>query len=95
MEELPVPSNFPIKKELREVSYQYLNFSDGKTASEGSWASGPTPDGKGEFTYHEGPTTSAPMPPPTHVDSRFYGTTEIPNTVEKVAGTIQDKLKRE
>ncbi|BBE21342.1 hypothetical protein MN0502_02250 [Arthrobacter sp. MN05-02] len=42
MEELPVPSNFPIKKEAREVSYQYLNFSDGKTASEGSWASGPT-----------------------------------------------------
>jgi Mn-containing catalase len=95
LEELPVPSNFPIKKEAREVSYQYLNFSDGKTASEGSWASGPTPDGKGEFTYHEGPTTSAPMPPPTHVDSRFYGTTEIPNTVEKMAGTIQDKLNRE
>jgi Mn-containing catalase len=95
MEELPVPSNFPIKKEAREVSYQYLNFSDGKTASEGSWASGPTPDGKGEFTYHEGPTTSAPMPPPTHVDARFYGTTEIPNTVEKMAGTLQDKLKRE
>ncbi|MHA7209154.1 manganese catalase [Arthrobacter sp. MDT1-65] len=94
MEQMPVPSNFPIKKELREVSYQYLNFSDGKTASEGSWASGPTPDGKGEFTYHEGPTTSAPMGPPTHPDSRFYGTTEIPNTVEKLAGTVQDKLNR-
>lgn len=95
MEELPVPSNFPIKKEAREVSYQYLNFSDGMAASAGSWASGPTPDGKGEFTYHEGPTTSAPMPPVTRPDSRFYGTTEIPNTVEKMAGTVQDKFNRE
>jgi len=95
MEELPVPSNFPQKKEATEVSYQYLNFSNGKAASEGSWASGPTPDGKGEFTYHEGPTTSAPMPPVTHPDARFYGTTEIPNTVEKMAGTVQDKLNRE
>lgn len=95
MEELPVPSNFPQKKEATEVSYQYLNFSDGQAASEGSWASGPTPDGKGEFTYHEGPTTSAPMPPVTHPDARFYGTTEIPNTVEKMAGTMQDKLNRE
>ncbi|WP_294563110.1 manganese catalase family protein [uncultured Arthrobacter sp.] len=95
MEELPVPSNFPLKKEAREVSYQYLNFSDGKAAAEGSWASGPTPDGKGEFSYHEGPTTRAPMPSATHPDSRFYGTTEIPNVVEKAAGTLQDKLNRE
>ncbi len=63
-EDLPAPSNFPLAEEHREVSYQYLNFSDGKAASEGSWTSGPTPDGKGEFTYHDGPTTSAPMPSP-------------------------------
>lgn len=94
-ENLPVPSNFPLKKEERSVSYQYLNFSDGKAAAEGSWASGPTPDGLGEFTYHDGPTTSAPMPPPTHPDSRFYGTTELPNTMEKMAGAVQDKLHKE
>lgn len=34
-------------------------------------------------------------PPPTHPDSRFYGTTELPNTVEKVSGAVQDKLKME
>ena len=94
-EQMPVPSNFPLNKEYREVSYQYLNFSDGQTASEGSWASGPTPDGHGEFSYHDGPTTSAPMPPPTHPDARYYGTTELPNAVEKVAGAAQDKLKKE
>ncbi|WP_350348897.1 manganese catalase family protein [Agromyces sp. G08B096] len=94
-EDLPVPSNFPLGKEQREVSYQYLNFSDGEAAAEGSWASGPTPDGKGEFTYHEGPTTTAPMPPVTHPDSRFYGTTELPNLAEKAAGTVQDALHKE
>ncbi|WP_309067542.1 manganese catalase family protein [Microbacterium sp.] len=94
-EELPVPSNFPQSKEHGEVAYQYLNFSDGAAAAEGRWASGPTPDGKGEFSYHDGPTTSAPMPPPTHPDSRFYGTTELPNVVEKMAGAVQDKLKKE
>jgi Mn-containing catalase len=94
-EDLPVPSNFPLNKEDRDVAYQYINFSDGATAAEGSWASGPTPDGKGEFTYLDGPQSSVPMPPPTHPDSRFYGTTELPNTVEKVAGAVQDKLNKE
>jgi Mn-containing catalase len=93
-EGLPVPSNFPQSKETTEVSYQYLNFSDGKAAAEGTWAKGPTPDGH-EFTYHDGPTTSAPMPPPTRPDARMYGTTDVPNTVEKVAGRVQDALHRD
>jgi len=95
LEGFPVPSNFPKGKEHEEVAYQYLNFSDGAAAKEGSWASGPTPDGFGEFTYHDGPTSTVPMPPPTHPDSRFYGTTEVPNVVEKAAGLIQDKLNKE
>jgi Mn-containing catalase len=94
-EDFPVPSNFPQNKEHTEVSYQYLNFSDGGQAGDGPWASGPTPDGKGEFSYHDGPTTTAPMPPPTRPDARFYGTTDLPNLAEKVAGTVQDKLKTE
>jgi Mn-containing catalase len=94
-EGMPVPSNFPQSKEHREVSYQYLNFSDGDAASKGRWASGRTPDGKGEFSYHDGPTTRAPIPPPTHPDSRLYGTTELPNSMEKAAGLAQDKLNKE
>jgi Mn-containing catalase len=35
------------------------------------------------------------MPGRTHPDSRLYGTTELPNTLEKVAGKVQDVLKRE
>jgi Mn-containing catalase len=95
LELLPVPSNFPLKKEDRDVSYEYINFSDGEHAKEGSWASGPTPDGHGEFTYLDGPQSTVPMPPPTHPDSRFYGTTELPNRVEKIAGAVQDALHKE
>jgi Mn-containing catalase len=87
---LPVPSNFPQNKEYTEVSYQYLNFSDGQTASQGRWAKGPTPDGKGEFTYHDGPTTSAPMPSPVIPDPRLYGTTPTPNLMEKVKAKAKD-----
>ncbi|MDK8528095.1 MAG: manganese catalase family protein, partial [Micrococcus luteus] len=60
-----------------------------------SWAAGPTPDGKGEFSYSSEPPAGVPLPPPTHPDSRFYGTTEVPNRLEKLAGTVQDKLHRE
>jgi len=95
IEDLPVPSNFPIGKEDRDVSYQYINFSNGTQADQGTWASGPTPDGKGEFTYVAEPPAGVPMSPPTHPDSRLYGTTEIPNIVEKAAGKIQDVLHRE
>ncbi|MFD1506818.1 manganese catalase family protein [Georgenia yuyongxinii] len=95
LEQLPVPSNFPQKKEHTAVSYQYLNFSDGQQAGDGSWAKGPTPDGNGEFSYHDGPTTTAPMPDVTRPDARMYGTTDVPNRVEKIAGSVQDKLKKE
>ena len=91
---MPAPSNFPQSKEHTEVSYQYLNFSDGRRASEGRWASGPTPDGKGEFTYHDGPTTSARAAAHHRPDSRLYGTTELPNTVEKIAGVAQDMMHK-
>ncbi len=91
-EDIPVPINFPLSQEARDVSYQYINFSDGAAAAEGSWASGPTPDGKGEFTYLDGPETTVPMPPPTQPDPRFYGTDAKPNSTDKAMGVVEDKL---
>ena len=95
LEQMPVPSNFPQSKEATEFSYDYYNFSDGAAAAEGSWASGRTPDGHGTFGYRAEPMAGVPMPPATHPEPRFYGTTEQPNLLEKTAGTIQDKLKKE
>jgi len=96
LEQLPVPSNFGQSQDSpQEVSYQYQNFSDGAHAAEGRWASGPTMDGNGTFSYHDGPTTTAEMPPPTHPDSRLFGTTELPNTMERMASKVQDVLHKE
>ena len=94
LEQMPVPSNFPQSKEATEFSYDYYNFSDGPAAAEGSWASGPTPDGKGTFGYKPEPMAGVPMPPPTHPDPRFYGTTEKPNLLEKASGTIKDTFNK-
>ncbi|GGG70486.1 hypothetical protein GCM10011374_38800 [Kocuria dechangensis] len=60
-----------------------------------SRGSGPTPDGNGSFGYRDEPMVGVPMPPLTNPDARFYGTTEEPNLVEKAAGAVQDKLKKE
>lgn len=97
LEEMPVPSNFPQSKEASDYSYTYLNFSNGARAGEGTWASGQTPDGKGEFRYEDAPDSlkTVGMPARTHPDSRFYGTTELPNTMEKMAGRVQDTFHRE
>jgi len=93
VESLPVPSTFPLAKEERDVSYQYLNFSDGAAAAEGSWASGPTPDGHGEFSYHDGPTTSVPMPPPPAADPKLHGSSPLTtNPLKKAAGAVKDAL---
>nr|WP_267901689.1 manganese catalase family protein [Jiangella rhizosphaerae] len=95
LEDLPVPSNFPLSQENRDIAYQYINFSDGEHAGEGAWAGGPTPDGKGEFQYVPQPPDGVPMPSPTRPDSRLYGTTDVPNVVEKAAGKVQDVLHDE
>ncbi|ODT12182.1 MAG: manganese catalase [Microbacterium sp. SCN 70-18] len=92
VEDLPVPSTFPLMHEAREHSYDYINFSDGAAAADGSWASGPTPDGKGEFRYLDGPDTSVPMPPPTQPDPRFFGTDAKPPLVDKAEGVVKDLL---
>jgi len=70
LEELPVPSNFPKSKEAQEVAYTAYNFSDGEAMADGSWASGPSPDGHGTFSYSPDPLEGPPMPPPTHPDAR-------------------------
>ncbi len=97
VEGLPVPSTFPQTNEKGEYSYQYLNFSDGPAAAEGSWAAGPTPDGHGEFTYHDGPTSTSPMPPPPVADPKLHGTAPhtADNPVKKAASAVKDALTGE
>jgi len=74
----PVPANFPQDLELGAVAYQFWNCSNGTESRQGSWASGPTPDGNGEFEYLADPQPLGPEPDLGDVDPRLHGTARIP-----------------
>jgi Mn-containing catalase len=72
LDRTPVPSSFPQERELTEVSYTFFNFSQGTESSEGRWASGPTPDGRGEFRYVANPEPMGPRPEPTPAQPELH-----------------------
>jgi Mn-containing catalase len=79
LETTPVPSNFPQANEKTEVSYQFLNHSEGTESADGQWAKGPSPDGKGTFTYVERPPAySQDQGLLSQIDPRVYGTPAMP-----------------
>jgi Mn-containing catalase len=78
LEMTPCPSTFPQEKELTEVSYDFMNFSDGTESSEGGWAAGPAPDGRGEFRYVSTPEAIGEAPELGMTDPRLHGTQKVP-----------------
>jgi len=79
LEETPRPSNFPQESEARQFSYQFLNFSDGIESSEGRWAKGASPDGKGEFEFVPEPIAYGEIPDiDGNADPMYYGTAKVP-----------------
>ncbi len=80
LEETPVPSNFPQEREMSEVAYRFMNFSEGEESREGRWAEGPSKDGKGQFEYVAEPQAMGPqmeeLDPP--VEPRLYSTPKQP-----------------
>ncbi|WBB51012.1 manganese catalase family protein [Verrucosispora sp. WMMA2044] len=91
LEEMPVPDAFPDSPDFTEqFSYTYLDFSPGQDAAQGRWASGPTPDGKGEFRYDHSPRAHAPEPVLPPGDPRLYGTN--PGMAQGVVNTVKSKI---
>ena len=79
LEMTPCPSNFPQELEAQRFSYQFINCSKGEESSEGSWARGPAPDGKGQFEYVANPQPVGEIPVlDGGADPRFYGTPKAP-----------------
>jgi len=80
LEDTLVPSNFPQEREMSEVAYRFMNFSEGQQSAQGRWASGPSMDGKGEFEYVAEPAAMGPevdkLAPP--VEPRLYSTPKQP-----------------
>ena len=96
LEGMPVPDKFPRDKKYLDASKQFINFSDGTAAGEGSWARGPVTGApeEGEFEYLAHPNPGVPMGDVTRPDPRFYGTTDKSNLVEKATAVAKDKLNR-
>lgn len=84
LEDIPVPVKFPLDEEYNEHSYQIWGLDDGTATPEGRWAAGPTPDGRGEFTYLDQPDPLGPAPTPSAADPDLYATTD--NGSKIVAG---------
>ncbi len=67
---LPIPNSFPQQEEKQEFSYAFLApvTEDGPVPAEGRWSSGPSIDGKGEFSIQvarplgDEPVLPAPIP---------------------------------
>jgi Mn-containing catalase len=74
----PVPISFPQDREFQEVSYKYMSFSDGKESAKGSWAEGPSTDGKGRIEYVAEPRAYGPAPELGPIDLRIHGTPKRP-----------------
>ncbi|MEE6257444.1 manganese catalase family protein [Plantactinospora sonchi] len=74
LEEMPVPEAFPDAEQENQFAYQFINFSAGEESAEGRWASGPSPDGKGEFSYQAKAKAYAGAPTLPPGDPRLQST---------------------
>jgi Mn-containing catalase len=84
LDRTPGPITFPRSEEMESVANQFWNCSAGTESADGSWASGPMPDGSGAFEYLETPAPLGPEPELGQVDPRLHGTPAMP--VPPVAG---------
>jgi len=67
---LPIPNSFPQEMEDTNNNYNFYATSVDGTFPEGRWTSGPSLDGKGEFTvFKNGPMGDEPVLGPARPDS--------------------------
>lgn len=79
LELTPVPHTFPQELERQDVSYQFWNASEGAESQQGSWANGPSPDGKGQFQYVDQPRPlTEDVGELGMADPRLHGTAKMP-----------------
>ena len=64
---------------MSEVSYRFMNFSEGRESEEGRWANGPSKAGKGHAEYVAEPQAMDPEAEElAEADPRLYGTPKQP-----------------
>ncbi|MFC7332678.1 manganese catalase family protein [Rhodocista pekingensis] len=78
LESTPCPSSFPQERELGQVAYQFMNFSEGTESAQGRWARGRAPDGRADLEYVADPKPMGEAPELGQVDPRLHGTPAKP-----------------
>jgi Mn-containing catalase len=69
-----VPSTFPQDLEKQDVSYSFMNFSDGEESKLGRWASGSSMDGQAQFKYVANPKAMGQNPSLVQSPPYIHGT---------------------
>jgi Mn-containing catalase len=90
LENIPVPVAFDLDREYDEFSRLFVHASDGASAMEGPWASGPAPDG-GQFSSEADPQAHGERPVLPPGDPRLYGTPPQ-SEVKGLVTTMKQKL---
>jgi Mn-containing catalase len=91
---LPIPNSFPQKSENQEFNYTFLStMRDGDAPPEGRWSTGPSIDGKGEFSFHhmepQGQEPKLAVPPP-HSGAQTQQMQDGGGLVSKIVGSLTD-----
>jgi len=81
-----VPSSFPQNLEKQEVSYAFMNFSNGEDSKLGRWASGKSMDGQGNFEYIAKPEAMGQKPQLIPSPPYIHGTPPMGNQATNAQG---------
>ncbi|OZI07937.1 catalase [Siphonobacter sp. BAB-5385] len=90
---LPIPNTFPMTNQPSEFAYTFLSTDISKPeAPDARWVSGPSIDGKGQFTYDHarpfGPEPKLSPPPPEGYAQQEQMTGGADGFIEKVKETL-------
>ena len=78
LEDTLVPMTFPRDIQKADAAYTFLNHSQGLESREGRWASGPSMDGHGQFSFVENVPALGDAPVLGPIDPRVHGTGMAP-----------------
>ncbi|WP_019949463.1 manganese catalase family protein [Hymenobacter aerophilus] len=87
----PIPNSFPQSEELQQYSYAFMSTSINGETAPGRWTSGPSIDGKGEFSVIQGKPAGqepklAPPAPKGHAQKEQMSTFD--NIIDKAKDVL-------
>ncbi|QXE00882.1 manganese catalase family protein [Terribacillus sp. DMT04] len=84
-----VPSTFNQEAEKQEVSYSFMNFSEGEDSKSGRWANGPTLDVQATFEYDAAPKPMGKIPILQPGPAYMHGTPPEDLRIQRGAGKME------